>query len=140
MLIKTQIPRRAFSCASRGCPLQPGMTYVAYLLDENGEYKRIDYCLNCWEQEKREGPHWRGKIPCKEEKEVPEKLLALFRRLEDHKKIYLLALYLERKRLAILQSDFCEIVKTGELFPIKKMQFSLEDEKTLLEEMAALLQ
>lgn len=141
--LKTNIPRRSSHCAIQKEPFEPGSDYISYLY----EVLRIDFCPTCWEKheesKKKEGGHfWRGKIPLKKEKpsSSDEKMLTFFRETfaeqKNPKVLYVLALYLQRKKQLMLlpsmqqqESLLFELMETGETFSV--VPFSLKDEEMI---------
>lgn len=132
-----QLPARCSHCSCGKEPLLSGLTYVSYMNDN----QREDFCLVCWEKiqkEKKtlEGSYWKAKVAPKKQKVLSkdEKALAFFQQeyeSENHQLLYVLALYLERRKQLIKKSDSkgkvsFEAVSTGELFQVKKVAVTQE--------------
>lgn len=135
------VARRLSRCILGEEPFEPGMEYLSCLdLDGN----RKDYCVSCWEKtQKPTTEHfWRGKIPEKKGKgHHPDKqALELFRQLEDPKKRFVIALYLQRKQQLLRRTQtLYEIPETGEIFDIEPIFISPEEGAALACEMHALI-
>jgi hypothetical protein len=91
--------------------------YLSALYDENNEFLRKDFCLECWDKEGNEKSfsYWKTKISKKPEKvEIYAKIdifYDLFNKLENEKDLsrvnfrYVLSLYLIRKKVLKLISS-----------------------------------
>ncbi len=96
--------------------------YLSALYDENNEFFRRDFCVECWGEKDNDNSfsYWRTKISKKPEKvEKYAKIdvfYALFNKLENEKELsrvnfrYVLSLYLMRKKVLKLISSH----KSGE--------------------------
>lgn len=132
-MLQQIIPRRSQLCCKHRGPLSPGSEYISVLVEEGENLVRRDYCLACFESEKRPSEsHWRGKIPLKPEKKRDPEAVALFRELvaerNDPARLFLLALYLERKKELVRRPEvkeknkallYFELLETGEIFSIQ---------------------
>jgi hypothetical protein len=141
---RNKIPRRSTHCVSGNEPFIPGSDYISVLLSTDEGWERADYCPKCWEKEKRakEGQFWKGKIPLKKEKRLSpdEKALELFRKTEDPKLLFVLALYLHRREQIVRRSDtFYEIPETGEVIAVSRITLSPEEGKKAGEQLVKLL-
>ncbi len=117
----SDIPRCTKLCAATGQEIAPGQTVFSVLLDEDGNFKRIDYSHEGWNaRQKNPEPSdalvlgwWKHKIPISSEKKAKlapnDILLALFDQLtEQPEKMemrYVLALLLVRRRLFRLEKE-----------------------------------
>ncbi len=123
------LPTRLSRCVLEQEVFNHGMEYVSHLDLDN---VRKDYCLKCWEKSEKpvQGHFWKGKIPPKKEKKrLPdEKALDLFRKTEDPRKRFVLALYLQRKRQLVRRTQtLYEIPETGEVFDVEIVLMSSEE-------------
>lgn len=127
-----QLPARCTHCSCGKEPLLSGLNYVSYM----NELQREDYCLPCWEKIQKEkkpldGAYWKGKVAPKKQKILSkdEKALAFFQQEyphENHEVLYVLALYLERRKQLVKKADLrgkagFEIPLTGEIVYVKKV-------------------
>ncbi len=124
----SDIPRCTKLCAATGQEIAPGQTVVSVLLDEDGNYKRIDYSHDGWKARSKNHEStdarmigwWKHKIPISSEKKAKlapnDILLALFDQLsEQPEKMemrYVLALLLVRRRIFRLEKE--EKTQNGE--------------------------
>ena len=135
------LPRRLSHCVLEGEPFVQGAEYISCLdLEEN----RKDYCPKCWEKIAKpvEGHFWKGRIPFKKEKVIsPDaKALELFRIIEDPKKSFILALYLQRKQQIVRRTQTVyEIPETGEVFNVERVTLTSEEGAALSQELNDLL-
>ena len=93
--------------------LAPGQEFVATVREEDEQFQRADYCLDCWQDQPDEGVlgTWRCHVPMPTEKRKlfvdDDLLMSFFERLaeaDSDAKIafrYVLALVLMRKKLLI---------------------------------------
>jgi hypothetical protein len=135
------LPKRLSHCVLKGEPFEHGQEYVSFL---DPEGNRKDYCPQCWEKidKERNGHFWRGQIPLKKVKERhrDERALELFRQLQEPKKRFALALYLQRKHQLIRRTQtLYEIPESGELFNVEIVLISKEEGEMLAKEIDGLL-
>ena len=161
------IQSRAHGCESCGKPFADKQHYHTLLSDEKSEFKRIDVCPKCWEEQYSQGAsdrkgfisHWQGlyeappaAAPEAIQKENAESLLRKVIELNDPQYIpaaYILAVILERKRLLKIKEQFkrdgrrifvYEQPKTGDLFTITDPDLQLNQLETVQRDVAALLE
>jgi len=100
----------ARACSQCGQDFSPEDEYLSALFEEGEQFRRLDYCVGCWQ-----GPpagsfaYWRGRVPAKEERPPrfvdDGELVELFARLSGTTEPrqaafrYLLGVLLVRKRL-----------------------------------------
>ncbi len=140
--MKEKIKKRLSHCIAGNEPFTPGSEYISLLTSTDEGWERADYCLECWEKNKKPGQFWRGKIPEKKVKKLSpdEKALELFRKTEDQKLLSVLALYLVRRDQAVRRCEtYYEIPETGEVIVVPKMNLSPEEGKRVGEELVRLL-
>ena len=117
----SEIPRCTKFCAATGQEITPGQTVFSVLLEEEGNYKRIDYSQEGWknrpENSNESASHilgwWKHKLPIAAEKKAKlapnEILLSLFEQLTeqpDKQELgYVLALLLVRRRVFRLEKE-----------------------------------
>lgn len=127
------LPARCSHCSCGKEPLSSGLNYVSYM----NESQREDYCLACWEKiqnEKKtlEGAYWKGKVAPKKQKSTTadEKALTLFQQeygKENREVLYVLALYLERRKQLIKRGkERFEIPLTGALYTVEEVSVTQE--------------
>jgi len=145
-----EIPRRSRHCRLKQEPFTPGMRYHSVLAEaEEGDLQRQDYCSQCWEAvaqgpEKHGQSHWIGRVPHdKEEKEEnldrDERALVLLKEALQsdsdaaHDEAFVLALYLERRRLLARRKEtiqqgykflLYEVLATEEMLAVKLIDLS----------------
>lgn len=110
-----QIPKRSAHCFIDEKKWLPADEYVSYVFLNEDVWFREDYCLACWKNLHKEKElsirsfFWRAKVPLSLPKKEP---LAVYKALDllmamtdpinqnaaDAKMLYILALFLERKR------------------------------------------
>jgi len=150
-----KIPVRAACCSQKKEPFVPNSEMISYIKFHDEEAVREDYCMECWNQVEEEkkragGSFWRVKISPKKKERIfhDQESLALFRKLqgasssEEQKLLYLLALYLERRKQLVrrpLQGTskavrYYEIVETGELFAVTACTLSPKENALLMAE------
>lgn len=149
-LFQIEIPRRSSYCARGGETLVPSMEYYSILLEnpENG-FHRHDFCPNCWENSAKldflpkSVSSWKSIVMEKKEKFIPqnrdEKILyllkeALTQEYEDkHVEVFILALYLARRKKLLLRQELqredgifnlYEIADTEEMLCVKKFNLA----------------
>ncbi len=112
------ISRPTGTCASTGVTIKPGDTFVAALIERQGEegLERLDFCVDAWQRGDRPKPplwlfaSWRAVAGRSEEKKAQftmgdEELIELFEQLGEANDLkrqafrFLLTLLLIRKRL-----------------------------------------
>ncbi len=161
------IQSRAHGCETCGKPFADKQHYHTLLSDEKSEFKRIDVCPNCWQEQYSQGAsdrkgfvsHWQGlyeappaAAPEAIQKENAESLLRKVIELNDPQFIpaaYILAVILERKRLLKIKEQLkrdgrrifvYEQPKTGDLFTITDPDLQLNQLETVQRDVAALLE
>lgn len=147
MFTPSPIPSRAPYCSAGREPFEKGVNFVSFLEIEEEKCHRLDFCLECWEKIKKEkipqGLHWHGRIVPKKEKRVSHdaQALALLKKYydaaNDKKTLYLLALYLERRKQLVLRgvmkgAQVFESVVEEEVFKVEKISLTFEDINALL--------
>jgi len=113
-----EIPRCTKLCATTGQEIAPGQTVFSVLLEDEGEYKRIDYSHEGWKNRPRsfgetELGWWKHKLPVLSDKKVKlapnDILLTLFEQLAEQPEKqdlrYVLALLLIRRRVFRLEKE-----------------------------------
>ena len=117
----SEIPRCTKFCAATGQEIAPGQTVFSVLLEEEGNYKRIDYSHDGWKNRpKNSGTAenltlgwWKHQLPISTDKKAKlapnEILLSLFEQLAEQPDKqdlrYVLALLLIRRRVFRLESE-----------------------------------
>jgi hypothetical protein len=161
------IQSRAHGCQSCGKPFTDKQNYHTLLCDEKSEFKRIDVCPQCWEQQYSQGAsdrkgfisHWQGQYeappppaPDAIQKENAESLLRKIIESNDPRfgpAAYILAVMLERKRLLKIKEQvkrdstrifIYEQPKTGDLFTITDPDLQLNQLDQVQRDVAALLE
>lgn len=141
--VRIDIPKRGSACHRCSLQFSSGKTLISRLcLNNKGEIYRFDSCCECQEHssmEKGEISSWKTTVPnekktfgVKQKEEIAKETFENLVREGNGPpaKIYLLALYLERRRLLVrrgaLQEDgadvlFFESVQTGDLYPVPLM-------------------
>ncbi len=107
-----EVERTTGTCAITGKTLEPHEVYMATLVEEGDDLKRIDIAMDAWDEGKRPEhlfSYWRAVVPEPTEKKKlfvdDEVLMNLLRRLEDATQPqrvgfrFVLALILMRKKL-----------------------------------------
>jgi len=135
------LPKRLSRCILNGEVFKEGMEYFS-VLDIDGNRK--DYCFQCWEscENKGDGHFWKGKIPFRKEKKSrpDEQAFQIFKEIKDHKKKFVLALYLQRKQQLVRRThSLYECPETGELFDVPKITLSPEEGEILAKEIHSLI-
>lgn len=142
--LSSHLPNRASHCIGAKEPFVSGSEYISYVEFAERETRREDYCPSCWKKvTKEKGMFWKGKIPIKKEKplSVDEKALKMLREQcnaqQNEELLYLLALYLERRKQLVKRLDHkgkvtFEIPFSGETFVIAKVPLSQELAKKVL--------
>jgi hypothetical protein len=148
----TSLPKRAKTCFLKNEELLPGMGYFSLLVDNDSDiYERQDYCVDCWNETFKNSldkmlskRHWKSKVPLKAKKEIPlnrdAQILTLLKELlveqnsRNSEEIYVLTLFLARKRVMSLRKEIIqddnsivqlyEILDTEEMLMIKKIDLS----------------
>lgn len=152
-IFQIEIPKRSPKCMQGNEPLMPEMEYYSILLsDKEKSYQRYDFCSHCWENFAKTKFHntfkiaWKAKIATKNEIEDlsnqtrDEKAFYLLKNAlqnpnqEDWAEIFILALYLARRKILLLRqelsqedgSTFCiyEVAATEEMLSIKRKSFN----------------
>ncbi len=114
-----QISKTTGACQSCGRALEPGESYVAAVLDADGELVRQDHCQSCWNASPRDGAEslasWRARVPLPRQRKKlfvdDEVLRGFFERLadsEDEAKVrfrFVLALVLMRKKQLVYEGS-----------------------------------
>ncbi len=161
------IQSRAHACQSCGKNFTDKQSYHTLLSDEKTEFRRIDVCARCWEQQFSQGAsdrkgfisHWQGVYeapppPASEpiQKQTAETLLRKIIELNDPKFVpaaYILAVMLERKRLLKVKEQFTtearrtfvyEQPATGDVFTIVDPALQLNQLEQVQRDVAALLE
>jgi len=120
-----EIPRCTKLCAVTGQEIAPGQTVFSVLLEDEGNYKRIDYSQEGWKSRPKntgetELGWWKHKLPLLSDKKVKlapnDILLTLFEQLTEQPEKqdlrYVLTLLLIRRRVFRLEKE--EKVTEGE--------------------------
>ena len=144
-----EIPKRSTNCMEGHEILTPGTEYYSILLlDEEKRFQRFDFCLVCWEISAKKKfltqakTSWKATVASKKEiedlstKTRDEKAFFLLKDAlqnqteENWAEIFVLALYLARRRLLYLRqeipeedgSTLClyEVAATEEILSIKR--------------------
>ena len=113
-----EIPRCTKLCAATGQEIAPGQTVYSVLLEEEGNYKRVDYSHEGWKSRSKsfgemELGWWKHKLPLLSDKKVKlapnDILLTLFEQLAEQPEKqdlrYVLALLLIRRRVFRLEKE-----------------------------------
>lgn len=148
-IFQIEIPKRGTHCMLGKEAFIPGMEYYSILIPEEEKgFTRHDFCLHCWEASAKHQFNsaaktaWRAKIVSKQEiedlstKTRDEKAFYLLNEAlknpleEDWAEIFVLALYLARRRILYLRqeisqedgSTLCiyEVASTEEMLSIKR--------------------
>ena len=104
-------------CRACGRELSAGEEFVAVLVDGGAEFRREDFCTDCWAGKREDPPQvfsiWRGRVPAPAEpkKQVVDSqvLVDFFHKLEGHEEPlkvnfrFVLALMLMRKKLLVYE-------------------------------------
>jgi hypothetical protein len=160
------IQSRAHACEACGKPFAHRQAYHTLLFDEKSEFRRMDVCEPCWQQEStsslrdRRGfvSHWQGvfEVPPPPadpiQKETAESLLRKLIELNDPRHVpagYILAVMLERKRVLKVKEQcvrdgqrvfLYEHAGTGDLFTILDPGLKLDQLEHVQRDVAALLE
>lgn len=136
----SKIPTRSRLCCKGEELFEPGSSYSSTIKWERGEWKRFDFCPKCFEKLGQQGPTWHGKIPLKQEKKLTPDEEAYARFCSLHKNgqspelLFLLALYLERKKMLIrCHMTLFEEPNSGETFEVKSVAVNDQAKEELLE-------
>ena len=145
--IKYEIPRRAHFCASQKELFLESAEMISVLIPMSEGYERRDYCLACFEKdfstfEQLEGLiYWKTVLSSKKttgkQYTRDERAIELLREsLADKDQsvlCYVLALYLERRNQLVKRQEkrskvdplvFYEVIDTGEILVVKKVELS----------------
>lgn len=145
--IKYEIPRRAHFCASQKEPFLENAEMISVLIPISEGYERRDYCLACFENdfstlEQLEGLiYWKTVLSSKKatgkQYTRDERAIELLRESLGDKDqsvlCYVLALYLERRNQLVKRQEkrskvdplvFYEVIDTGEVLVVKKIELS----------------
>lgn len=130
-LFRIQIPRRLSHCCLCEGPFSKGKIYHSVVHTEDGDPKRQDYCVNCWEQvsvevRQAQGQHWKGQVPEKEtandeDLSQEERALTLLKNLlaEEEKsateEAFVLALFLAREKRLVRRSENESVIEYEDL-------------------------
>ncbi|MCL2304141.1 MAG: hypothetical protein FWC43_02215 [Planctomycetaceae bacterium] len=121
----SEIPRCTKFCAVTGREIVPGQTVFSVLLEEGGNYKRIDYSHEGWQERRKGRPKnsgetegqilgwWKHQLPVLSDKKVKlapnDILLTLFEQLAEQPDKqdlrYVLVLLLIRRRVFRLEKE-----------------------------------
>ena len=118
----SEIPRCAKLCAATGQEIAPGQTVFSLLLEQEGDYQRIDYSREGWQENcpKNSGETegqllgwWKHRLPVLSDKKVKlapnDVLLTLFEQLAEQPEKqdlrYVLVLLLIRRRVFRLEKE-----------------------------------
>lgn len=159
--VSYSVRQRARQCVTCQRAFEAGETIFSYLIFEDGEYLRLDYCKECHSKAKLAAPlsSWKTLFilppPANEEILKKENAESLFHQLiecpeQDHPDvIYILAVMLERKKILIerdvkMQTTgkklrIYEHKHTGETFLITDPDLKLSELTRVQEEVVYLL-
>ena len=114
----SEIPRCAKLCAATGQEIAPGQTVFSVLLENEGNYTRIDYSQEGWKNRSKSSGEtelgwWKHKLPTISDKKAKlapnDILLTLFEQLAEQPEKqdlrYVLALLLIRRRVFRLERE-----------------------------------
>lgn len=149
MIGKIEIPKRAMICTVCGVSFSSGTSLASTLcLGDKGSIIRFDTCLSCNEpsETSKKISYWKTVVPSEKKtlglKQKANTAKGLFEKLfiestEPSLKLFILALYLERRRLLVrrdlLKEEGNEIIlfesiSSGDIYPIMSMTV---DESTI---------
>jgi hypothetical protein len=148
--LQTLVPSRASACILGKENFTQGSSFISFLIMHEDSCTREDFCVACWEKVRLEklnsdGIQWQGKIPLKKEKIKSQDAQALeffktavMDKNTDKKKLYLLALYLERRKQLLSRGvtkgrQAFELIETEEVFMIEKVACGLSDIRETLQ-------
>lgn len=161
------IQSRAHGCQACGKAFEDQKVYHTLLFDEKQDFKRLDICQPCWEQQYSQGAndrkgfisYWHGTYespppprPDAIQKENAETLLRKLIERNDPRYAaagYILAVMLERKRLLKVKEQLVrdgqrvfiyEHPKSGDLFTIVDPNLQLNQLEQVQQDVAALLE
>lgn len=124
-----EIERTSGRCAATGRTLEPGEAYIAALLDDGEQLRRLDYSLEAWNEAEPQVEHlfsfWKTTVPQPDEKKKTfvddEVLLNLLRRLADAEqpqriafRFVLMLILMRKKMLRYNRTDKRPVTVTGE--------------------------
>lgn len=135
MKLRIEIPKRGFACKVCSLAFAAGSTLVSRLcFGDKGVVLRFDECMNCAQTPcDSDFSYWKTVMPlekktAKQKTSTAKELFeTLFKSSDQPSKLYLLALYLERRRQLIrrdaLKEEGREIIlfeslSSGEIYPI----------------------
>jgi len=153
LLFQMDIPRRGKQCVQAGEEFYPGADYYSVLIEEDKHgFQRQDFCVACWDKQAKEtwsiqaDSYWRSTVTTTKPethsialRTRDEKALDLLKEAstanttEDQEDLFLLALYLARRRLLYLRQErqqngerlnIYEIASTEEMICVKKLNLS----------------
>lgn len=153
------IPRRGFRCVKDQKPFKQGFGYFSVLEEHKGSYQREDYCEECWEQmaKERQGKiFWKAFLEPKAatgtiDGQKDQRALFLLKEMilkgaeEEKAQLFILALYLARRKKIVLRQQLTEAqaivqlyedVETEEILPVPKIPLSQLDIITLQQQLA----
>jgi hypothetical protein len=161
------IQSRAHECQTCGHKFVDKQAYHTLLFDEKQEFRRLDICSVCWQNQYSHGAsdrkgfvsYWQGvyeapppAAPDPIQKETAESLLRKLIELNDPKYAsagYILAVMLERKRLLKVKEQFVrdgqrvfiyEQPRTGDLFTVPDPNLQLNQLHQVQRDVAMLLE
>jgi hypothetical protein len=154
------INRGSHVCSLCEKPFPEEEVYLSALYDENNEFLRRDFCVECWDKRENENSfsYWRTKISKKPEKMEKyakvDVFYDLFSKLENEKDLsrinfrYVLSLYLLRKKVLKLittrksnDDEYLVLhnVKEGNDTEVLKPQLSKEEVLAVTDEIGKLV-
>ena len=165
MITEWNIQSRGHGCEACGKTFADQEPYHTVLFDEKADFRRSDFCAECWQSKFRDAPgrdgfisHWHGVYqappPPTEtiKKETAETLLRKLIELNDPEYMpagYILAVMLERKRLLKVKEQIVrdgrrifiyEQPKTGDVFTITDPDLHLDQLEKVQRDVAGLLE
>lgn len=157
-----EIPKRARVCFRGQESFAPGTEYYSLLIGQDDRYGRQDYCLACWSIFTSENEseamrrYWKGVVPVKSIQDKGNlsrdaRAMELLKEtvqgdsMEGHFEAFVLALYLQRRKLLALRDEIehdgswmnvYEDLASEEIICVKKIALQHIDAKRIQESLS----
>ncbi len=167
-IFQQEIPRRGTHCYQEKEILDPHMEYYSVLCEaDDHATQRFDFCAKCWKEKAKSEwiakakSYWKAKVFSKKEIKPPDlsrddRALALLKKAKategtlNAAELFVLALYLARRRILVLREDrkqpdshtnLYEDIHSSEMYAIARVDLMnvqlMEIQKVLASKLAA---